>query len=112
MPRPEVSTDFIEEFAGELERLDKTLPDRINADPEKVEQGLARLVLAIVDLVRRLLEKQAIRRIEGGSLSDEQVERLGETFMKLEARMGELRKTFGLKDSDLDLKLGPIEDLM
>ncbi len=112
MPRPEVSTDFIEEFAGELERLDKTLPDRINADPEKVEQGLARLVLAVIDLLRRLLEKQAIRRIEGGSLSDEQVERLGETFMKLEARMGELRKIFGLKDGDLDLKLGPIEDLM
>lgn len=112
MPKSEVRTDCAEEFAGELERLGNTMPRRINASADNAEHGLARLVLAIVDLVRRLLEKQAVRRIEDGSLTEEQVERLGETFMKLENRMFELKAAFGLEDDDLDLKLGPIDEVL
>lgn len=100
------------EFEGELERLTGVLPRRINADPEKVEQGLARLVLTLVDLLRRLLEKQAIRRIEAGSLTPEEIERMGVTFLRLEEKMAELRAHFGLTEEDLTLSLGPLGDLM
>ena len=85
---------------------------RIKADPENVERGLAQLVLTIVELLRQLMERQAIRRMEGGSLTEEQVERMGETFMKLEDRMEELRDHFGLEPEDLNLDLGPLGRLM
>jgi len=58
------------------------------------------------------MERQALRRIEAGSLSDEETERLGQTFMKLEARMEELKRVFGLEDEELNLNLGPLGDLM
>lgn len=88
------------------------LPNRINADPSTVEQDLAKLVLSVIDLIRQLLEKQAIRRIEANSLSDEEIERMGETFLKLDRKMTELKASFGLEDQDLSLSLGPIKDLL
>jgi len=100
------------EFEGEVKRLTEALPRRINADPEKVEQGLAKLVLTLVDLLRRLLEKQALRRIEAGSLTPEEIERMGVTFLRLEEKMGELLAHFGLSEEDLNLSLGPLGDLM
>jgi hypothetical protein len=102
----------LEAFATELEQAEKTLPRRINVDPEKVSQGLAQLVLTLIELLRQLMERQALRRIEGGSLSDEEIERLGQTFMKLEARMNELKQIFDLEDEDLNLHLGPLGDLL
>jgi hypothetical protein len=87
------------------------LSQRLNADPEHVERGLAGLVLTIVDLLRELMERQALRRMEAGSLSDEEVERLGVAFMKLSERMDELKEEFGLTDKDLDIDLGPIGTL-
>jgi hypothetical protein len=69
-------------------------------------------VLTLIELLRQLLEHQALRRMEGGSLSDEEIERLGQTFIKLEARMGELKQTFGLEDEDLNLNLGPLGNLL
>ena len=90
---------------------DSVVPERISADPDIVENGLAKLVLSIVELVRRLLEKQALRRMDRGNLTDEEIERLGEALMKLEDKMGELKRTFGLSDDDLNLKLGPIKTL-
>lgn len=95
-----------------LDRLASALPSRIDADPERVEKGLAQLVLTLVELLRQLMERQALRRMEGGSLTDEEIERLGETFMKLEARMEELKKHFELEDADLNLNLGPLGDLL
>jgi len=85
---------------------------RLDVDKEKVEQGLAKLVLTLIELVRRLMEKQAITRIEKGSLTDEQIEDMGDTFMKLGDKMEELKKSFGLEDEDLNLNLGPLGDLM
>jgi len=82
------------------------------ADSKDVENGLAKLVLTLIELLRRLMERQAVRRVEGGSLSDEEVERLGETLMGLDARMRELKVLFGLEDEDLNLDLGPLGDLM
>ncbi len=96
----------------EPEEVKDANPDRINIDPKNVEKGLAKLVLTLVELLRKLMEKQAMRRIEAGSLSDEEIERIGETFMKLEIKMKELKEIFGLKDEDLNLNLGPLGDLM
>jgi hypothetical protein len=107
-----VETDFPETFVEEMEKLQEALPRRIDANPKNVEKGLAKLVLTLVELVRKLLEKQAMRRIEAGSLSDEQIERVGETLMKLETKMQELKEVFGLKDEELNINLGPLGDLM
>ena len=102
----------IEGLADELDRIGTAFPRRVNADPERVEQGLAQLVLTLVELLRQLMERQALRRMDQGSLTDEQIERLGETFMKLEQRMEDLKREFGLEDRDLNLNLGPLGDLL
>ena len=109
---PEVETAHAEEFVRELRRVTDALPERINVDARSIEQGLAKLVLTLIELIRRLLEKQAIRRMEGGGLSDEQVEELGLALMKLEAKMQELKEQFGLADEDLNLDLGPVGRLI
>ena len=85
---------------------------RISTDPERVERDLAKLVLSVIELLRQLLERQAVRRVESGVLSDEEIERLGLTLLKLEARMGELKTVFGLDGDDLKLDLGPLRDLV
>ena len=99
-------------LAQELDRVGTALPRRVNADPEGVEKGLAQLVLTLVELLRQLMERQALRRMDQGTLTDEQIERLGQTFMKLEQRMEELKQEFGLEDRDLNLNLGPLGDLL
>jgi len=91
-----------------LQAVARALPDRINADPERVEQGLARLVLTVIELLREVLEHQAVRRMDGGSLSDEEIERLGLALLKLNHRMDELKTVFGLTDEDLNIDLGPL----
>jgi gas vesicle protein GvpK len=85
---------------------------RIDADPESVERGLVSLVLTIVELLRQLMERQALRRVEQGTLTDEQVENVGRTLMALEDRMAELRDHFGLKPEDLNIDLGPLGPLL
>src|SRR5918992_19183 len=84
----------------------------LNALLGSVEQGLAKLVLTLIELIRRLLEKQAVRRMEGGRLEDAQVEELGLALMKLEEKMRELKSRFGLEDEDLNLDLGPVGRLI
>jgi hypothetical protein len=90
---------------------ESTIPERISADPEVVENGLAKLVMSIIELIRRLLEKQALRRMDSGNLTEEEIERLGTALMKLEDKMKELQRAFGLSDEDLQLKLGPIKSI-
>ena len=103
---------LFEDSAGALERLEANLPRRLNADPENLEKGLAHLVLTLVELLRQLMERQALRRIEGGTLEDEEIERLGRTFMALSERMEELKRAFGLEDEELNLNLGPLGNLL
>ncbi|MBI5207519.1 MAG: gas vesicle protein K [Candidatus Firestonebacteria bacterium] len=93
------------EFTDELSQIDKLSLKNIDVDPDKVEHGLARLVLALIELIRELMEKQAIRRIEGGSLKENEIERIGEALMKLEKKMQEMKNLFGLKDEDLKLNI-------
>ncbi|HEX3593125.1 MAG TPA: gas vesicle protein K [Pseudonocardiaceae bacterium] len=78
---------------------------RVPADADELGEGLGRLVLAVLQLVRDLLERQAVRRAESGSLDDEQIERLGQALMTLEDRFAELRDVFGCREEDLDLRL-------
>ena len=85
---------------------------RIDCSPENIEQGLAKLVLGLIELIRQLLERQAIRRMQGGSLSDQQVEEMGEALMKLESKIHERADHFGLKPADLSLDLGPLGNLL
>jgi Gas vesicle protein K len=87
-------------------------PQRIDCSPENIEQGLAKLVLSLVELLRQLLERQAIRRMEGGTLNDEQIEQMGDALMKLEQKVHELAKHFGLTPADLNLDLGPLGNLL
>jgi len=91
---------------------DRLLSQRINAEPEDVEKGLAQLVLTIVELLRQLMERQALRRVEAGGLSDDQIERLGRTLMLLADRMDEVKEQFGFEQEDLNLNLGPLGNLM
>jgi hypothetical protein len=101
-------TNEEDELRQALTFTDSMVPERISADSEAVENGLAKLVLSIIELVRRLLEKQALRRMDAGNLSDEEIERLGNALMKLEEKMAELKKVFGLSDEELNMKLGPL----
>jgi len=107
-----VETDWPEEFVEEMEQAQSALADRIDANPENAERGLAKLVLTLIELIRKLMEKQAMRRVEAGSLSEDEIERVGETLMKLENKMKELKQIFGLEDEELNLNLGPLGDLM
>jgi hypothetical protein len=81
-------------------------------DNEQLERGLAQLVLTLIELLRQLMERQAVRRIDAGGLSDDQIERLGQALMGLEQRMDELKEIFGLSDDDLNINLGPLGDLL
>jgi Gas vesicle protein K len=85
---------------------------RIDCTPENIEQGLAKLVLSIIELLRQLLERQAIRRMEGGSLSEQQVEQMGTALMKLEEKIHQLAAHFGLTPAELNLDLGPLGSLL
>ena len=109
---PEIETSHVEEFVEQLRCVTDSLPSRINIDAQSVEQGLAKLVLTLIEFIRRLLEKQAVRRMEGGDLSPEQIEELGLALMRLEAKLHELKTQFGLTDEDLNLDLGPIGRLI
>lgn len=85
---------------------------RIDCSPDTVEQGLARLVLSLIEVLRRLLERQAIRRMEGGLLEEAKIEEMGLALMRLEAKIAELAQSFGLTPDDLELHLGPLSDLL
>jgi hypothetical protein len=110
--------------SGHGETIARTIPSAIdyepdqyfapktNIDPKNVEKGLAKLVLTLIDLIRQLMEKQAIRRIDAGQLNAGEIEGMGNTFLLLAERMEQLKKTFGLKDEDLNLDLGPLGELL
>lgn len=106
-----LNTGSLHEFDKEIKKV-KATATRINANPGNAESGLAQLVLTLVELIRKLIEKQAINRVDGGSLTEEEIERLGETLMKLEMKMEELKEVFNLTDKDLNINLGPLGNLL
>lgn len=101
----------IDSIRDELERKKKELVPRWNADPEEVQKSVAQLVLALVEFLRKLLERQAIRRMEAESLTPEEVERVGLALMRLEETVASLAREFGLEPEDLNLDLGPLGKL-
>ena len=101
----------IEGLNEELASLVNGTAQRIDCTPENIEQGLARLVLSLIELLRRLLERQAIRRMEGGTLDDRQIEEMGLALMKLEQKIRELAEHFGLRPEELNMDLGPLGNL-
>jgi hypothetical protein len=103
----------LEALPSDVERIRRSLgSQRVNATSDSLEKGLSQIVLTIVELLRQLMERQALRRIESGTLSEDEVERLGVAFMKLAERMEEVKQVFGLTDEDLHLNLGPLGDLL
>ena len=109
---PQEIAAAVSDLNHELRAVGEGTIDRIDCSPENIEQGLARLVLSLVELLRRLLERQAIRRMEGGSLDDAKVEEMGQALMKLEMKVHEIAAAFGLKPEDLNLELGPLGNLL
>ena len=98
----------IRDLEIQLNELSKSLPERINAEPASAGQELGRLVLTLVEVVRKVLEHQAVQRMDSGTLSPEEIERLGLALLNLNGKMTELKAAFGLKDEDLDIDLGPL----
>jgi hypothetical protein len=102
----------LDELRREVERLRGILPQRVDVDPDGVEQGLAKLVLTLVEFLRQLLERQAVRRMEGGTLTEEEIERMGLALMRLEQKVHEMARGFGLDPAELNLSLGPLGKLV
>ncbi|HJQ11123.1 MAG TPA: gas vesicle protein GvpJ [Gemmatimonadaceae bacterium] len=94
-----------------LAEVAEALPPRLNTDPEKAENGLAKLVLTLIEVLRKVLEHQAVRRMEGGHLSEAEIEKLGVALLRLNDRMQEMKEIFGLTDEDLQIDLGPLGKL-
>lgn len=108
----------IEELEAIREEIEKRVSaeaaeaPRWNADPENVQRSVARLVLTLVEFVRRLLERQAIRRMEAETLTPEEVEAIGLALMKLEETVQDIAGKFGLNPDELNLDLGPLGRLL
>jgi len=103
----------LDDLRKELERATgSSSPLRWNADPDDVQRSVAQLVLTLVEFIRKLLERQAIRRMEAGTLTDEQIEDIGRALMKLEETVGDIAAKFGLLPEELNLDLGPVGKLM
>jgi hypothetical protein len=114
-PRRSIASVEIEELEamrGELERFAKAPPPRWNADPEDVRRSVVKLVLTLVEFIRQLLERQAIRRMDAGTLTAEQTEAVGLALMRLDETVRDLGAQFGIAPEDLTLDLGPVGRLM
>lgn len=97
---------------AELGEILPSLPKRLETDADDIESGVATLVLTLVEFIRQLLEHQAIRRMEGGSLTDEEIEELGVALLRLQERLDEIKLAFGVSDEDLKVNLGPLGRLL
>lgn len=93
---------------AELTELAEHLPTHVDVDPDAVGRDLARLVLTLIELLRRVVEHQAIRRMEDPDLADEQIERMGTALLRLEEKMTEVKEVFGLAGEELNIDLGPL----
>jgi hypothetical protein len=102
----------LESLRAEVERQAGALAPRWNADPDDVQRSVARLVLTLVEFIRQLMERQAIRRLEADTLTAEETEAIGVALMRLEATVRDMAARFGLQPEDLNLDLGPLGRLL
>ena len=107
-----VAIQEVESLRAELHRLAKSAPARWNADPDEVRKSVLKLVLTLVEFIRQILERQAIRRMETNTLSAEETEAVGLALMRLEETIRDLAQQFGLRPEELNLDLGPIGKLV
>jgi Gas vesicle protein K len=108
----EGGSDARSQLAAELVEFAEALPSRIDVDPDAVSRDLAKLVLTLVELLRRVVEHQAVRRMDDPDLSEEQIERMGVALLRLEEKMGEIRDVFGVAEDELNIDLGPLGKLL
>jgi len=102
----------IRKLEEQLRDMEASIPKIIDAgNPEKVEQGIAKLVLTLVKLISQLLEREAVRRVDTGTLSETEIQKLGLTFKVLEKKIQEMKTIFGIKE-ELNLELGPLGNLL
>ena len=106
------AAEEIDELRRQIERTAGKAPPRWNADPDDVQRSVAQLVLTLVEFVRKLLERQAIKRMEAGTLSDQQTEDVGRALMQLEETVRDIAVKFGIDPDELNLELGPIGKLI
>jgi hypothetical protein len=107
-----VDGEDLDRIAAELREIAPSLPQRLDASADDIEAGLARLVLTLVEFLRQVLEHQAVRRMEGGRLSDEEIEDMGLALMRLQERLQEIKAAFGLEGEELNIDLGPLGRLL
>jgi hypothetical protein len=105
--------EYIEKLQREIQRAEENIPKLIDlGHPKKAEQGLAKLVLTLVELIRKLMEKEAFRRVKRGTLSPVEIQKLGLSLKAVKKKIQEVQTIFGIEDEDLDLDLGPLGNLM
>ncbi len=107
-----VTIHEIESLRAEVDRLAASAPPRWNADPDEVRRSVLKLVLTLVEFIRQILERQAIRRMEANTLTPEETEAVGLALMRLEETVRDLAEQFGLRPEDLNLDLGPVGKLV
>jgi hypothetical protein len=104
---------YLEKLQREIRRTEENLPRIIDAsDPKKTEQGLAQLVLTLLELIRKLMEKEAYRKVRGGSLSPIEIQKLGLSLKAVQKKIQEVQAIFGIEDEDLNIDLGPLGNLL
>lgn len=105
--------EYIEKLQREIRRAEENIPKLIDMDnPKKTEQGLAKLVLTLVELIRKLMEKEAFRRVKRGTLSQAEIQKLGLSLKAVKMKIKEIQAIFGIEDEELNLDLGPLGNLM
>ncbi|MDD2714915.1 MAG: gas vesicle protein K [Candidatus Wallbacteria bacterium] len=105
--------EYIENLQNEIRKTEENIPSMIDlGSPRKAEQGLAKLVLTIVELIRKLMEKEAFRRVKKGTLSNPEIQKLGLSLKAVKKKIKEIQLIFGLEDEELNLDLGPLGNLM
>jgi hypothetical protein len=105
--------EYIERLQREIKKTEENIPKIINTNsPRETEQGLAKLILTLVELIRRLMEKEAFRRVKKGSLSSAEIQKLGLSLKAVKKKIEEIKAIFGIEDEELNLDLGPLGNLM
>ena len=111
-PTPE-ELEYIDKLQKEIRRAEENIPRIIDAkNPKEAEQGIAKLILTLVELIRRLMEKESFRRVKKGTLSPVEIEKLGLSLKAIGTKIREIQALFGIADEDLNLDLGPLGNLM
>jgi hypothetical protein len=105
--------EYIEKLQREIRRAEENIPKLIDlGSPKKTEQGLAQLILTLVELIRKLMEREAFRRVKSGALAPVEIQKLGLSLKAVKKKIKEIQAIFGIEDDELNLNLGPLGNLL